>query len=103
MTYADLLKKTNEKKKKAINELNHALNGSGGFLVQAEIERDPGSVAWLWLAKDFCETLADHVGEFMETETGYIAMEISSIYMAYENDDSDLYSMLPVEAQLFTE
>lgn len=30
------------------------------------------------------------------------AREIGEIYMAYEDGDSDLYSYLPIEAQLFT-
>lgn len=72
--------------------------------MKAEIERDPGTVAWLWLAKDFCENLAEHVEEFME-QTGDIdsteAREIGSIYMAYEDNDPDLYEMLPTEARLF--
>ena len=106
MTYDDLLKATAEKKRAAIAELNAALKGPGGFLVKAEIERKPGSVAWLWLAKDFCETLAQHVGEFIE-QTGDVdsleAREIGAIYMAYEDDDPDLYDLLPLEAQLFAE
>ena len=104
MTYDELLKATAEKKRKAIAELNEALKGPGGFLVKAEIERKPGSVAWLWLAKEFCETLAQHIDEFIE-QTGDIdsveAREIGAIYMAYEDSDPDLYEMLPVEAQLF--
>lgn len=105
MTYEDLLKITAERKEKAICELNRALKGKAGFLVRAEIERNVGMVAWLWLAKEFCETLADHVGEWME----YYGLdtpesrEISDIYMAYEDGDRDLYDRLPVEAQLFTE
>lgn len=31
------------------------------------------------------------------------AHEIGDIYMAYEDDDPDLYNLLPVEAQLFAE
>lgn len=104
MTYDELLKITAEKKRKAIKELNTALNGPAGFLVKAEIERDPGMVAWLYLAREFCETLAEHVEEFME-QTGDIdsldAREIGKIYMAYEDSDPDLYSYLPYEAQLF--
>lgn len=42
MTYSDLLKETADKKKTAIAELNEALKGPAGFLVKAEIERDPG-------------------------------------------------------------
>ena len=105
MTYEDLLTITADRKTKAIRELNKALNGPGGFLVKAEIEKKPGSVAWLWLAKDFCETLAEHVEEFID-EAGMDsceAREIGAIYMAYEDNDPDLYQLLPVEAQLFTE
>ena len=106
MTYQELLKRTAEKKRKAIAELNKALAGDAGWLVKAEIERNPGGVAWLWLAEEFCMTLANHVGEFIE-QTGDIdsleAREIGAIYMAYEDDDPELYSLLPVEAQLFTE
>lgn len=106
MTYQELLATTAEKKKEAIRDINKAINGPAGFLAKAEIERDPGMVAWLWLGKEFCETLADHVGEFIEA-TGDIdsldAREIGSIYMAYEDSDPDLYYMLPVEAQLFEE
>lgn len=106
MTYQELLDKTMERKKKAVRELNQALNGKAGFLVKAEIERNPGMVAWLWLAKGFCEELAEHVEEFME-QTGDIdsleAREIGTIYMMYEDSDSDLYDYLPTEARLFDE
>lgn len=106
MTYGELLADTAKKKKRAIEDLNAALNGAYGFLAKAEIERDPGMVAWLWLGKEFCETLAEHVGEFIE-QAGDIdsteAREIGAIYMAYEDDDPDLYDMLPDEAKLFEE
>lgn len=105
MTYYELLKKTAKRKEKAIKELNNALLGDCGFLVKAEIERNPGTVAWLWLAKEFCEEIAEHICEFYD-QIGDIdspdAREIGDIYMAYENDDPDLYDLLPVEAQLFT-
>ena len=104
MTYAELLQATAERKAKAVRELNTAINGNAGWLVKAELERDPGSVAWLWLAKGFCETLAEHVGDFLE-QTGDInsieAHEIGDIYMAYEDGRSDLYELLPVGARLF--
>lgn len=106
MTYEDLKRTTAEKKVQAIKKINAAINGPAGWLAKAEIERDPGTVAWLWLAKDFCETLAEHVGEFIEQAGGVDspdAREIGDIYMAYEDDDPELYNMLPVEAQLFTE
>lgn len=104
-TYYDLLEETAKRKQKAVAELNKALRGKGGWLVKAEIERNPGSVAWLWLAKGFCEALADHIDEFLEQvgmDTPY-GREIGDIYMAYYDDRyDDLYDMLPVEAQLFT-
>ena len=106
MTYAELLQTTAEKKKAAIRDINKALRGPAGFLVKAEIEKDPGSVAYHWLAQEFCETLAAHVSEFIE-QTGDVdsmeAREIGAIYMAYEDNDPDLYDLLPLEAQLFTE
>lgn len=104
MTYNDLLRDTAQRKQDAITELNKALNGPGGFLVKAEIEKNPGSVAWAWLAKEFCEQLADHISEFIEQAGGvdsYEAREIFDIYVAYEDDDPDLYEKLPAEAQLF--
>lgn len=105
MTYEDLLRSTAEKKKQAIRELNDALKGPAGFLVKAEIEKDAGMVAWLWLAKDFCETLADHVSEWIDAYgiNSPEAYEIGDIYTAYEDSDPRLYELLPVEAQLFTE
>ena len=104
MTYSDLLAITAKKKRAAIRELNEALKAPAGFLVKAEIEKKPGTVAWLWLAKEFCETLGDHVNEFMENPTSdFEALEVGNIYMAWQDDDPDLYDLLPVEAQLFTE
>lgn len=103
MRYEELLKKTAQRKQKAVKELNQALRGNTGWLVRAEIERDPGSVAWLYLAKDFCEELAEHIDEFME-EFGLDtpdSREISDIYMAYYDDRTDLYDLLPTEARLF--
>ena len=106
MTYEDLLQTTAEKKKTAIRQINQALKGPAGFLVKAEIEKNPGSVAYHWLAREFCETLAAHVEELIE-KTGDVdsleAREIVAIYMAYEDSDPDLYDLLPLEAQLFTE
>ena len=105
MTYNELLRETAEKKRKAIAEINSALKGPCGFLVKAEIEKDPGKVAWHYLAREFCETLAEHVDEFIEQAGGvntFEAREIGDIYMAYEDGDKDIYSYLPVEAQLFT-
>lgn len=100
MTYDDLLKETAAKKRKAIAEINAALKGPCGFLVKAEIEKDPGKAAWHYLAREFCEKPAEHIDKFME-ESEDVAREVSEIYMAYEDGDRDIYSYLPVEAQLF--
>lgn len=105
MTYEELLKTTAEKKKASLRQLNTALHGPADFLVKAEIEKDPGSVAWCFLAREFCETLANHLDELIESVGGVgspDSYEISDIYMAYENSESNLYELLPVEAQLFT-
>lgn len=102
MTYQDLLRETAAKKKEAIKDINKAVRSS--FLAKAELERNPGMVAWLWLAQEFCEKLAEHVEEFIEQEgdiDSYTAREIGAIYMAYEDDDPDLYELLPTEAKLF--
>ncbi len=103
MTYQDLLTITARKKAEAIKNLNKALEGPCGFLVRAEIKRDPGSVAWSFLAREFCETLAEHISEFFDQDgaDSPVAYEYGAIYMAYEDSDPDLYDMLPVEAQLF--
>lgn len=104
MTYSDLLKETAIKKRKAIAEINTALKWPCGFLIEAEIKKDPGKVAWSYLAKEFCEKLAEHVDEFIEQAGGVDTMEareIGEIYMAYEDGDSDIYNYLPIEAQLF--
>lgn len=104
MTYQELLDATAEKKKKAIDMLNKSLNGDAGWLVRAEIEKDTGQVAWTFLAREFCETLAEHVSEFLEQCEDIDspeAREIGSIYMAYEDGRSDLYDLLPDEARLF--
>ena len=101
-TYSDLLRETQEQKIKAQKELKNALGGKAGFLVKAEIERKPGTVAWLWLAKDFCEKLAENVGNWISDDPWDIeSREIGQIYMAYEDGDSDLYEYLPTEARLF--
>lgn len=104
MTYNELLAETATKKRDAIAELNAALKGPCGFLIKAEIEKDPGKVAWSYLARDFCKKLAEHIDEFIEQAGGVDTMEareIGDIYMAYEDGRSDLYDYLPVEAQLF--
>lgn len=106
MTYYELLEEAAEKKAKAIKELNAAMNGPTGWLVKAEIERDPGAVAWLYLAKWFCETLEEHLEEFFE-QAGDVdspeVIEFGSIYMKYYDGDPDLYEYLPFEARLFDE
>lgn len=104
MTYQDLLAKTARRKAAARKELSAALKGKAGWMVKAEIERKPGAVAWLYLAKDFCEELAQHVDEWVTGDPWDMeGREIGAIYMAYEDDDPDLYDLLPVEAQLFTD
>ena len=51
--------------------------------------------------KDFCETLAEHIEEFMEQAGGPDTREIGDIYIAYEDGDSRRYELLPDEAKLF--
>lgn len=104
MTYADLLKATAERKTKVIRQLNAAVNHPQlGFLSKAEIERDPGMVAWLWLAEGFCRTLAENWEEIWSSADELEREDIGRIYVAYEESDPDIYNLLPVEAQLFTE
>ena len=99
MTYSELLNSTAEKKRTAIRELNAAMKGDAGFLVKAEIQCDPGAAAWAYLAREFCETLAEHIDELAaEMEDN---PEIFNIYSAYMDGDTDLYSYLPTEARLF--
>jgi hypothetical protein len=106
MTYYDLLEKTAKKKREVLRKFNKALKGSSGFLVQAEIERNPGQVAYTWLAKDFCEEVCKHIEEWTEqlNAAGDVAtaFEIADIYMAYQ-DGHDLSDVLPVEAKLWEE
>ena len=71
-----------------------------GFLVKAEIQRNPGGLAWYALAQWFVEQLAEHIDEFIE-EGEDVAREVIEIYESYEDGDSDLYQILPIEAQLF--
>ena len=102
MTYEELLRTTGERKLKAVAELNSAMaNPQLGFLAEAEIRKDPGMVAWLWLAKDFCEAIAENLDELLASVEEYERDDIVRIYMAYYDDDPDLYDMLPIEAQLF--
>lgn len=106
-TYQDLLRETQQRKLKAQREIKAALKSKTGFLVKAELDRNPGMIAYLWLAQGFCEKLAEHVGEWTADEHGnfknddYEAREIGEIYMAYEDSRSDLYELLPTEARLF--
>ena len=105
MTYAELLKETAVKKRKAIAEINAALNGPCGFLIEAEIKKKPGMVAWYYLAEEFCKILAQHVADFIDQAGGVDTLEsreIGQIYMAYEDGDPNIYDYLPIEAQLFT-
>lgn len=104
MTYNELLQETAKKKAEALRELNAALAGPCGAILKADMEANPGKVAWHYLAKEFCEKLAEHVDEFIEQAGGVHTMEaheIGDIYMAYEDGDSDIYRLLPLEAQLF--
>ena len=100
MTYTELLEETAIKKREALAELNAALKGPAGFLVEAEIKKDPGNVAWFFLAMDFCKKLAEHIDEFMN-EGEDVTLEVCQIYMAYEDGDENLYDYLPTEARLF--
>ena len=106
-TYDDLLRETEQAKIAWWKQTNKALQGPAGFLVKAEIEKDPGRVAYVFLAREFCEKLAEHVGEWTTSENGDFdpwdmqAREIGDIYMAYEDGSSDLYDLLPTEARLF--
>ena len=102
MTYNELLKETEIKKQKAIKDINKSLRGPMGFLIRADIENNPGKIAWSFLAREFCETLAEHLDEISESVNERDRFDICRIYMAYEDDDEDLYELLPIEAQLFT-
>lgn len=103
MTYEELLQETAQKKREAIKELNAAIkNPKLGFLVKHEIEKSPGTIGWTYLAKDFCETFAEHILEFVDQCTEeYEVMELYDLYTAYEDNSDDLYYHLPVEARLF--
>lgn len=106
MTYHELLKTTAEKKRAALGVIRNGMKGPCGFLVEQEIKKNPGGIAWILLAKEFCETLAENVDDFI-AQTGDVngleAHEIVEIYMAYEDDDPELYELLPLEARLFDE
>ena len=100
MTYEELLKETAARKQGVLAGIDAALTGPAGFLVEAEIKKDPGKAAWFILAKDFCEKLAEHIGGFMDEDES-TAQEAMEIYMAYEDGDECLYEPLPTEARLF--
>ena len=100
MTYKELLEETASRKREIIADLDAALKGPAGFLVEAEIRRSPGKAAWFILAKEFCEKLAEHIDEFID-EGEDVACEVQRIYMAYEDGDEDIYDYLPTEARLF--
>ena len=102
MTYEELLKTTAERKASAVKSLNKAINDPAlGFLCQEEIRRDPGMVAYLWLAEGFCQAIAENLDDLLASVEEYDRDDIVRIYMAYYDDDPDLYDLLPVEAQLF--
>lgn len=105
MTYQELLNETAKKKEAAIKEINEALNGKMGFLVKAELEKKTGNIAWEYLGREFCETLAEHIEEFIQPYSDDFdsieSREIFGIYTAYEDGDPDIYQLLPVEARLF--
>ena len=102
MTYTELLRLTGERKLKAVRELNEGINHPKlGFLCRAEIRKDPGMVAWLWLAEPFCRDLAEHWEEVTASVDEDTRDDLCRIYMAYEDSDPDIYDLLPIEAQLF--
>ena len=103
MTYAELLQETAKKKQNAIKEINAGLKGPAGFLVEADIKKNPGKYAWSLLGREFCETLAENMSEILEGLDEWDQREIYDIYVAYEDDDPDIYYKLPYEAQLFEE
>lgn len=105
-TYEDLLRETEAKKRKFWADMEKAMRGPAGFLVKAEIERNPGQIAYTYLAREFCEKLGEHIGDWCCDESGFKnwdfeAQEIGAIYMAFEDDDPELYELLPYEARLF--
>ena len=104
MTYYDLLKKTERKKQKVLKKFNAAMKGNAGWLVKDEIERNPGRVAYFYLAKEFCEELADHIEEYVESVGGYDSYDgrgLCDIYQTWYNDEPGLYDLLPTEARLW--
>ena len=66
MTYAELLRATEAKKRRLIKQFNSAMkNPKTGFLVRHELESKPGTIAYLWLAKDFCDYIINHYEELI--------------------------------------
>lgn len=103
MTYWELLDITDRKKKEVQRKLNTSLNGSNGWLVKAEIERNPGSLAYIALAKEFLETLSANMEEILQGLDGIDQREIYNIIACWYDDDDDLYDRLPTEARLYDE
>ena len=100
MTYEELLKETAARKRGVLAGTDAALKGPAGFLVEAEIKKDPGKADWFILAKDFCEKLVEHIDEFMDEDED-TSREAMEIYMAYEDGGEGLYDLLPAGARLF--
>lgn len=103
MTYWELLEITDRKKKEVQRKLNTSLNGSNGWIVKAEIERNPGGLAYIALAKEFLETLDANMGEILQSLDEYDQREIYDIIACWYDDDPDLYDRLPTEARLYDE
>lgn len=104
MTYYDLLAKTEKRKRNVLKDFAKAMRGKAGWLVKAEIERNPGRVAYVWLAREFCEELADHIEEYVKSVGGYDSyegMELCGIYQTWYNNEPGLYDLLPTEARLW--
>lgn len=103
MTYWELLEITDQKKKEVQRKLNASLNGSNGWLVKAEIEKNPGRLAYIALAEEFLETLSDNMEEILQGLDEIDQREIYDIIASWYDDDDDLYDRLPTEARLFDE
>lgn len=102
MTYQELLNETAKKKQEYLNEIEKAK-------IRAAINDHP--IGWAYkhiiaerLARGFIKAVAENVGELIDA-TGDIdsieAREIGDIFVAYEEDDPELYELLPTEARLF--
>lgn len=104
MTYYELLERTEAKKQKILREFAAAIKGNAGWLVKEEIKRNPGRIAYDYLAKDFCEELGNNIEEYVESVGGYDSyegIELCGIYQTWYNDEDGLYDLLPVEARLW--